>query len=67
MNRVQEPAKILNPGGFEGERVRAIMDDDRRRLEAQQTITRKREEKLKKQKMEKEAKEKAKRQPVQRV
>ena len=43
------------------------MDDDRIRLEAQQTITRKREEKLKKQKMEKEAKEKAKRQPVQRV
>ena len=43
------------------------MDDDRIRLEAQQTITRKREEKLKKQKMEKEAKEKAKKQPVQRV
>ena len=39
------------------------MDDDRRRLEAQQTIKRKREEreeKRKKQKMEKEAKEKAK-------
>ena len=36
------------------------MDDDRRRLEAQQTIKRKREEKFKKQKMEKEAKEKVK-------
>ena len=66
MNRIQEPkaaAKILNLDGFQGARVRAIMDDDRRRLEAQQTIKRKRderEEKRKKQKMEKEEKEKAK-------
>ena len=65
-NRIQEPkaaAKILNLGGFRGARVRAIMDDDRRRLEAQQTIKRKRderEEKRKKQQLEKEAKEKAK-------
>ena len=47
MNRIQEPkaaAKILNLGEFRGARVRAIMDDDRRRFEAQQTIKRKRDE-----------------------
>ena len=72
-NRIKESkgaAKILNLGGFEGERVQSIDGDDRRRLEAQQNIKRKREEKLekrKKQKLEQEAKEKAKKEWAEKV
>jgi len=67
INRIGESkaaAKILNVGGSQGARVRQITDDDRRRLEAQLTIKRKREERderRKKQKIEQQAKADAKR------
>ena len=67
INRIGEfkaAAKILKLGGSQGARVRQITDDDRRRLEAQLTIKRKREERderRKKQKIEQQAKVDAKR------
>ena len=56
--------KVNNLGGSQGARVRQITDDDRRRLETQLTIKRKREERderRKKQKIEQQAKANAKR------